>query len=84
MSRDEVAEHAGAVHRHDLATLIRWIFIAAIVAGIVVVAMDNRRDVRLGYAFGDAQAPTWMVIVGTAVVGVAIGWLLRRGPRSRV
>lgn len=83
MSRENVAEHAGAVHRHDAATLLRWLFIAAIVAAIVVVAMDNRRDVRLGYAFGDAQAPTWIVIVATAVVGVVIGWLVRHGPRHR-
>jgi uncharacterized integral membrane protein len=45
--------------------------------------MDNRRDVRLGYAFGDAQAPTWIVIVATAVVGAVIGWLVRHGPRHR-
>lgn len=83
MSGENVAEHAGAVHRHDAAVVLRWLFIAAFVAAIVVVAMDNRRDVRLGYAFGDAQAPTWIVIVATAVVGAIIGWLARHGSRRR-
>ncbi|HEY7627706.1 MAG TPA: lipopolysaccharide assembly protein LapA domain-containing protein [Ilumatobacteraceae bacterium] len=63
--------------------LLRWLFIAAAIAAIVIVAMDNREDVRLGYAFGDAQAPTWIVIVVAAVVGAIIGWLVRLGARHR-
>ncbi len=81
---DDVGEHAGAVHRRDAAQLIRWIFIAAIVAVIVVIAMDNRKDVRVGYAFGDTQAPIWIVIVLAALAGVIIGWLVRHRPRHRV
>ena len=45
--RDEVAEQAGAVHRRDVARLIRWLFIAAIVVVLVVVALDNTDDVAL-------------------------------------
>jgi uncharacterized integral membrane protein len=81
---DDVGEHAGAVHRHDAALIIRWIFIAAIVVALVVVAMDNRDDVRVGYAVGDAQAPIWIVMIAAAVGGVIIGWLVRHRPRHRV
>ena len=81
---EDVVEHAGAVHRHDAALIVRWVFIAAIVAAIVVVAMDNRKDVSVGYAVGDVSAPIWTVIVIAAVAGMIIGWLIRHRPRGRV
>lgn len=80
---DDVIEHTGAVHRRDAMQLIRWVLIAAIVVGIVLVAMDNRDDVRVGYAVGDAEAPIWIVIIAAAVAGVFIGWLVRHRPRRR-
>ena len=80
---DDVVEHAGAVHRHDAMQLIRWVLIAAIVVGLILVAMDNRDDVRVGYAVGDAEAPIWIVIIAAAVAGVFIGWLVRHRPRHR-
>jgi uncharacterized integral membrane protein len=78
---DEISDHAGAVHRRDAMQMVRWLFIAAIVVGLVVVGMDNRDDVRVGYAFGDAQAPIWIVIIAAAVAGMFIGWLLRHRRR---
>jgi uncharacterized integral membrane protein len=81
---DDVGEHAGAVHRRDAAQLIRWLLIAAIVAAVVVVAMDNRKDVRVGYVFGDREAPIWTVIVAAAVVGMVVGWLVRHRPRRNL
>ena len=80
---DDVVEHAGAVHRRDAAMIIRWVFIAAIVVALLLVAMDNRDDVRVGYAVGDASAPIWTVIVISAVAGLIIGWLIRHRPRRR-
>jgi uncharacterized integral membrane protein len=62
---------------------VRWVLIAAIVVGLVLVAMDNRDDVRVGYAVGDAEAPIWIVIIAAAVAGVFIGWLVRHRPRRR-
>jgi uncharacterized integral membrane protein len=81
---DAVSEHAGAVHRRDAARLLRWLFIAAVVVAIVVVALDNRNDVRVGYVFGDAEAPIWIVIAVAAFAGVFIGYLIRHRPRRRV
>jgi uncharacterized integral membrane protein len=81
--RDDVAEQAGAVHRRDVARLIRLVFIAAIFVVLVVVALDNTDDVRIGYAIGDAEAPIWIVIIAAAAAGVVMGWLVRHRPRRR-
>ena len=80
---DDIAEHAGAVHRHDFAQLLRWLFIAAIVVALVLVAMDNREDVRVGYAVGEANAPVWIAMIAAAAAGIVIGWLVRHRPRNR-
>jgi uncharacterized integral membrane protein len=81
---DEITEHAAAVHRRDAMQLVRWLFIAAIVVGLVLVGMDNRDDVRVGYAIGERNAPIWTVIIAAAVAGMFIGWLLRHRPGRRV
>ena len=77
----DVDDHAGAVHRHDAGKIFRWLIVAAIVVAIVVVARDNRRDTRVGYAFGDAEAPIWVVILVAGLAGIVIGWLVRHRPR---
>ncbi len=74
-------EHAAAVHRRDAAKVIRWLIVAAIVVAIVVVARDNRRDTRVGYAFGDTEAPIWVVILVAGLAGMVIGWLIPHRPR---
>lgn len=64
----------------DLGRMIRFGLIAAIIAALVLVAVDNRDDVRLGYVFGDTEAPIWIVLALAAVGGVVIGWLIRHRP----
>jgi uncharacterized integral membrane protein len=81
---DDVIENAGAVHRHDAAQVLRWLFIAAIVAALIVVGMDNRDNVRVGYGVGDAEAPIWIVVIAAAVGGMIIGWLVRHRPRRNI
>lgn len=61
----------------DVGRGLRLFVVAALVAAIIVVALDNRDDVRLGYVFGDAQAPVWIALVAAGMVGVVIGWLLK-------
>jgi uncharacterized integral membrane protein len=61
----------------DVGRLLRLLVAAALVAAIVVVGFDNRDDVRLGYVFGDAEAPVWIVLVAAGVAGVIIGWLVK-------
>ncbi|MBK5330982.1 MAG: LapA family protein [Ilumatobacteraceae bacterium] len=81
---EDIAENSGAVHRHDFAVLLRWLFLAAIVVALVAVALDNRDKVRVGYAVGDAQAPIGIVMLVAAAAGIIIGWLVRHRPRNRV
>ena len=80
----EVEQHAGAVHRRDAGNLARLVFAAAILAALVIVGMDNRVHVRVGYVVGHATAPIWVVIVAAGVAGVMLGWLMRHRPRQRV
>ncbi len=75
--QDDIDKASGAVHRRDLARIVQLVVVAALVIAFVVVALDNRDEVRLGYAIGDAHAPVWMVIALSALGGLIIGWLLR-------
>jgi len=35
----------------------------------------------VGYAFGDTEAPIWVVILIAGLAGMVIGWLIRHRPR---
>ena len=74
---DRVDEHTAAVHRRDAGRIVRLAFVLVIIAALVIVAMDNRDDVRIGYAFGDANAPVWIALVLSSIAGVVVGWLVR-------
>lgn len=74
---NQTTEHAAAVHRRDLASIFRLVIAAAIVVALVLVALDNRDDVRIGYVIGESTAPLWIVVVASAVGGIIIGWLVR-------
>jgi uncharacterized integral membrane protein len=71
-----------ATRSHDAGVIIRFVLIAAIVVVIVLVALDNRDDVRVGYVFGDKQGPIWIVLVAAAAAGFIVGWLATRRRRS--
>ncbi|MCU1389303.1 MAG: hypothetical protein JWL72_2641 [Ilumatobacteraceae bacterium] len=73
-----------AVHRRDVGRIFRFVLVVALIAVLVVVALDNRRDVRVGYAIGDADAPVWIVLVASAVAGMVIGWLARHRPHRNI
>ncbi len=79
---DEVERNRGAVHRRDLAGIVRLVVVVALVVAFVAVALDNRGDVRVGYAIGEAMAPGWLVILLSAIGGLLIGWLLRLRSRG--
>ncbi len=50
---------------------------------IVAVAVDNGRSTRVGYVFGHASAPLFVVLLLAAIVGALTGWLLLHLPRAR-
>lgn len=78
MTDSAVVENAGAVHRHDLARLLRFLLAVGVVVALVLVGFDNRRKVRIGYVIGHAQAPIWIVVVAAALAGIIIAALARR------
>ena len=82
MTEDDITKHSAAVHRHDASVLVRWIVAAAFVLALILVGLDNRDKVRIGYVTGQAHAPIWIVVLGSAFAGLIIGLLLRRGRRT--
>lgn len=66
---------------HDVARVLRILVAVAIIAAVVIVALDNTDDVRVGYAFGETQGPIWIVLLAAGVAGVVVGWLIRHRPR---
>lgn len=82
--RDVIDQHASAVHRRDVGHMFRLVIVAAIVIALILVAMDNRHDVTLGYAVGEGQAPVWIVVVAAAIGGMIIGWLMRHRSRRSI
>jgi uncharacterized integral membrane protein len=81
MAERDVVENAGAVHRRDLARLLRFVLALGVVIALVLVGIDNRSKVRIGYVFGHAQAPIWVVLVGAALAGFIIAALARSNRR---
>jgi uncharacterized integral membrane protein len=64
----------------DTARLVIGVLLLAVVVAIVA---DNRRDTRIGYVVGDVEAPLIIVLLIAALAGAAIGWLLLHRPRHR-
>ncbi len=67
----------------DAGAIVRLTLAGVLVLLVVAFAIDNRRNVRVGWVFGDFRAPMIVVLLVTAAVGVVIGWLiLYRARRS--
>jgi uncharacterized integral membrane protein len=79
MTDQQVVRHDNRVRAGQT---VRLVVIVLIVAALVAVAIDNRDDVRIGYVFGDASAPVWIVLVAAGIGGVIIGWLMRHRSRD--
>ena len=80
MSQYRVDDRSTSDQARDVRRGLRFVVAAVLVAAIVVVALDNTDDVRLGYVFGDAQAPVWVALAVAGVVGVLIGLLVEHRP----
>jgi uncharacterized integral membrane protein len=85
LDRDHRNEHVSTADTaRGIGHIIRTLVIIAFVVVLVIVALDNTDDVRIGYAIGDANAPVWIVIVASAIAGIIIGWLIKHRPRRRL
>ena len=80
--QDDIDRASAAVHRRDVARMVRLVIVLALIAVLVAVAFDNRAAVRVGYVIDEALAPGWLVIVLSAIGGLIIGWLLRLRSRG--
>lgn len=57
---DGPIEDAGAVHRHDIAQLLRLALAIVVVIALILIGLDNRSDVRIGYVIrGAGTVPEW-------------------------
>ena len=69
-----------ATERHSSVHWPRIIVAGILILVIVAVAIDNSDNTRIGYVFGAADAPLFVVLIVAAVVGALIGWLLLHRP----
>lgn len=70
-----------ATDRRSRTHLGRIVVAVVLIAVIAAVAIDNREDTRIGYVFGDVNAPLFVVLIAAAVVGAIIGWLVLHRPQ---
>jgi uncharacterized integral membrane protein len=70
------AERPAGSFGHD----VRIVLGTIILAGLVVFAIDNRRQIHVSYIVGSTDAPLWIVLAATAVAGALIGWLILHRP----
>ena len=73
----ERVEYVEQREHRSVGQTIRLVVVVALLVGLVLVALDNTDDVRVGYVFGDASAPIWIVLVAAAAAGIVIGWLFK-------
>jgi len=64
--------------QRSLAHDARLIVATILVALLVVFAVDNRRETRVEYLVGHRDAPLWVLLAATALVGALIGALVTR------
>jgi uncharacterized integral membrane protein len=77
------SEHVSTIDTaRGVGHIIGIVVMVALVVALLLLALDNTEDVRVGYVVGDADAPLWTIVVAAAVAGVIIGWLIRHRRRS--
>ncbi len=64
--------------RSGTADLVRHLPAAILVVLLAAFAIDNRRKVTVGFVFTDKRVPLVFVLLATALIGAALGALLRR------
>ena len=75
-------DHLSVAERsRDFGRAVRIVVMAALVLAVVFLALDNADEVQVGYVVGDVDVPLWIVVLGAALAGLIIGWLVRH--RSR-
>jgi len=76
MAEDPVDFSAEAKIRRN--QTVRVLLILIIASVLTALALDNLHEVSVDWVFGSSVAPLVVVIVASALAGMAIGALLRR------
>lgn len=67
----------------DTGRTLRGVLAGLIIAALVALGIDNRREVRVGWVFGEGDAQLWLVLVLAVLAGALIGWLVTHRPHLR-
>ncbi len=54
--------------------IVIWVIVAAL---LLLLALANTQDVTVDWLLGDLDTSLWVVIVASAAVGAALGYLAR-------
>jgi len=77
MADDHEHEHGHSDSRSSVGTVMRAIPAAVLLIALVVFAAANTDETEVDLVFTDTEAPLFVVLLGTAVVGALIASLLR-------
>ncbi len=80
MGEELTADQEATIRRRQT---FRLATIAVIIAAAAALAIDNRESVRLGYVFGEREAPLVIALVVAFVLGAIVSWLSSRRQRGR-
>jgi uncharacterized integral membrane protein len=56
----------------------RMILVAILVVIVVILAIANSQDIKVDFVVADITLPLFVVIVGSAIVGLIVGYFLGR------
>jgi uncharacterized integral membrane protein len=60
------------------------LIVAVVIAVLIIIfAVQNGESANISMLFWDLSVPVWGVIVGTALLGFVVGWLVGRGSGRR-
>jgi uncharacterized integral membrane protein len=65
----------------DRTRTVRVVIGMLLLVVLVAVVVDNKDDTRVGYVFGDFEAPLFVVVILAAIIGALVGWLFLHRPR---
>ena len=59
----------------------KMVIVAILVVVVVVLAIANSQDIKVDFVVTDITLPLFVVIVGSALVGLIVGYFLGRRER---
>lgn len=71
---DDGDRREGSIRARQTIRIVVWV---VAVAAIVAFAASNSQEVPVDWVFGDTDLALWVVIAGSAAVGVIIGYVAR-------